>query len=61
MQATYEAELDFPTLPMAARRIFIVPELTDKTLMSISQLCDARCQVNFDVNAVQVYHKGTIR
>jgi hypothetical protein len=60
MRATHEAELNFPRLPSAARRIFIVPELADKTLMSISQLCDAGCQVTFDTNEVNVYHKGEV-
>jgi hypothetical protein len=60
MQATHEAELNFMTLPSQARRIYIVPELADKTLLSISQLCDAGCQVTFDTNAVQVYHKAEV-
>jgi hypothetical protein len=60
MRATHEAELNFPTLPSRARRIFIVPELADKTLMSISQLCDAGCQVTFDTNAVNVYYQGEV-
>jgi hypothetical protein len=60
MQATHEAELNFPMLPSAARRILIVPELADKTLMSISQLCDAGCQVTFDTNAVNVYYNGEV-
>jgi hypothetical protein len=60
MRATHEAELDLPMLPIAARRILIVPALADKTLMSISQLCDAGCQVTFDTSAVQVYHQGEV-
>jgi hypothetical protein len=60
MQATHEAKLNFRMLPSRARRIYIVPKLAYKTLMSISQLCDAGCQVTFDTNTVQVYHKGEV-
>jgi Reverse transcriptase (RNA-dependent DNA polymerase) len=60
MRATHEAELDIPTLPKAARHIFIVPELADKTLLSVSQLCQAGCQVIFHDKAVTVHYGGKV-
>jgi hypothetical protein len=60
MRATHEAELDIPALPKAARHIYIVPELADKTLLSVSQLCQANCQVIFHGKAVTVHHDGKV-
>jgi hypothetical protein len=60
MQATHEAELDIPALPKAARHIYIVPELADKTLLSVSQLCKANCQVVFQERAITVHHNGKV-
>jgi hypothetical protein len=60
MKATHEAELDIPALPHAARHIYIVPDLADKTLLSVSQLCKADCQVVFNDRTVAVHHQGKI-
>jgi hypothetical protein len=60
MRATHEVELDIPTLPKAARHIFIVPELADKMLLSVSQLCQAGCQVIFHDKAVTVHYGGKV-
>jgi hypothetical protein len=60
MRATHEAELDIPALPKAARHIYIVPELGSKTLLSVSQLCQADCQVIFHEKAVTVHYKGKV-
>jgi Reverse transcriptase (RNA-dependent DNA polymerase) len=58
MQATHQAELKYPALPIEARRVYVVPDLAGKTLMSISQLCDAGCRVFFDVENCTVQHDG---
>jgi hypothetical protein len=58
MKATHEAELDIPALPIAARHIYIVTDLADKTLLSVSQLCKANCQVVFNDRTVTVHHDG---
>jgi hypothetical protein len=60
MKATHEAELYIPELPIAARHIYIVPDLADKTLLSVSQLCKADCQVVFNDRTVTVHHGGKI-
>jgi hypothetical protein len=58
MHSTHEAELDMPMLPAAAKRVHIVPELATHTLLSIGQLCDARCDVAFTAEEVTVKYKG---
>jgi hypothetical protein len=45
MFSTHAAELDLPNLPLAARRVNIVPALSTSSLLSIGQLCDSGCVV----------------
>ena len=54
MYSTHEAELDLPSLPLAARRVHIVPALHTTSLLSMGQLCDAGCVVTFDAKSVTV-------
>ena len=54
MYSTHEAELDLPSLHLAARRVHIVPALHSTSLLSIGQLCDAGCVVTFDAKRVAV-------
>jgi hypothetical protein len=56
MYSTHEAELDLPSLPLAARRVHIVPDLRSSFLLSMGQLCDAGCVVTFDATSVTVHH-----
>ena len=58
MLSTQHGELNIPQLPLAARRAHIVPALTDHSLISIGQLCDSGCQVNFNATSVCVTHEG---
>jgi hypothetical protein len=60
MKSTYHADLLIPSLPMAARRAHIVPELTSHSLVSIGTLCDAGCDVNFTTTTVTVRHNNAI-
>jgi hypothetical protein len=60
MKAMHEAELDILALHIAARHIYIVPDLADKTLLSVSQLCKADCQVVFNDKTITVHHHGKI-
>jgi hypothetical protein len=55
MYSTHEAELDLPSLPLAARRVHIVPALHTSSLLSMGQLCDAGCIVTFDATSVTVH------
>jgi hypothetical protein len=58
MKATHVAELNYPNLPERARRVYIVPELAGRTLISVGQLCDAGCTVRFDATTCHVQFKG---
>jgi hypothetical protein len=55
MYSTHEADLDLPNLPLAARRVHIVPALKSASLLSMGQLCDAGCTVTFDATSVTVF------
>jgi hypothetical protein len=59
MYSTHEAEIDMPMLPLAARHVHMVPALHPHSLMSIGQLCDNGCTVEFDSNSVSIQHNGT--
>jgi hypothetical protein len=54
MYSTHEGELDIPALPLAARRVHIIPALTTASLLSMGQLCDSGRQVIFDASTVRV-------
>jgi hypothetical protein len=60
MKSTHHADLPIPSLPVAARRAHIVPELKSHSLVSIDTLCDAGCDVNFTTTTVTVRHNNTI-
>jgi hypothetical protein len=59
MYSTHEAELDIPNLPLAARYCHIVPALTNHSLLSIGQLCDAGCSIELDATVLRVQYDGT--
>ena len=58
MYSTHEADLDLPSLPLAARRVHIVPALSSSSLLSMGQLCNAGCRVTFDAQSVTVQLKN---
>lgn len=58
MYATHEAELNLPTLPKAARHIYIVPELDTCILISVGHLCDNNCKALFEKTKVTIFHDG---
>jgi hypothetical protein len=61
MHSTHEAELDIPGLPLAARKVHIVPDLASHSLLSIGQLCDAGCDVTFTTtDAIIRYQLKTV-
>lgn len=60
MHSTHIAELNVPTLPLAARKAHIVPALHSLPLLSIGQLCDAGCQITLDADRMQVKHNDNI-
>ena len=58
MKSTHTAELDLPTLPKAARTGHIIPDLGNMTLVTIGQMCDAGCTVQFDKSTVTIRYQG---
>ena len=60
MHSTFEAELNLPLLPLAARTGHIVPALATFPLISMGQLCDAGCTVDFTATDVTVRHNDII-
>jgi hypothetical protein len=57
MHSTHDAELDMHMLPAAAKWVHIVPELATH-MLSIGQLCDARCDVAFTAEEITIKYKG---
>jgi hypothetical protein len=60
MYSTHVGQIDIPNLPEAARTVHIVPDLTSHSLLSIGQLCDAGCIVEFTATKIVVKHKKII-
>jgi hypothetical protein len=60
MSSTHTAEVDIPSLPPAARLVHIVPDLHNLSLLSIGQLCDADCDVQFNKHTVTVIYDSQI-
>ncbi len=60
LHSMHEADLDVPGLPPSARHGHIVPNLAMQPLISIGQLCDARCDVAFTANAITIRHNNNI-
>lgn len=58
MRATHVAELNYPNLPAAAKRVYVVPELAGRTLISVGQLCDAGCNIQFDAEKCRIQYRG---
>jgi len=56
----HEAELNIPGLPLATRHGHVVPHLATQPLLSIGQLCDARCDVAFTASMVTISHNNSV-
>jgi hypothetical protein len=60
MCSTHEGDIDVPNLPKAARTVHVVPDLASHSLLSIGQLCDAGCIVEFTATNATVRHNDSI-
>jgi len=60
LHSTHEADLDLPGLPTAACHGHIVPALATQPLLSVGQLCDARCDVTFTADTVTISHNNAV-
>ena len=57
---THEGEIDIPELPPEARRAHVCPDLAHSLLVSIKQLVDAGCKVEYDIVEVRVKYRGKV-
>ena len=60
MESTLECEIDNPQFPQAAREAHFVPGLAHTSLISITMLIDAGCNVTYDTKHVKVFYKGKV-
>ena len=60
MYSIHEAELDLPSLSLAARRVHIVSALSTSSLLSMGQLCDSGCRIVFDARSVHVFFNNDV-
>jgi hypothetical protein len=54
IKSTHTCTIDLPGLPEAARHAPIFPALADHSLLSVGQICDADCQVEFTATHVNI-------
>ena len=59
-EATHEAILTLPNLPISARKVHLFGHLASGSLISLGQLCDAGCTAYFDKNKVYIFFNGKI-
>jgi hypothetical protein len=59
METTQTVELLLPNFPKAARRAFLVPNITHN-LVAVSELCDAGCTVFFHKHGVEIEYEGEV-
>ena len=52
--------MKLPNIPHNARLVHFFPDLRSHSLISISQLCDAGCQAQFDKNLVRIVFKNEV-
>jgi len=60
MMSTQEAELDLPSLPAAARKIHLLPELTAGHLISVGQFTDAGCSAHFYHDRCEIFFRDNL-
>ena len=58
--STHEGELDWPDIPEAARKIHLVPDFHDQSLISMGIFCDAGCEAHFTANTVTITYQDRI-
>ena len=60
MEHTHECDIMWPTLPKEATTGHIIPQLTQKSLLSIVKLFDAGCSVIFKHNSYIITYNNKI-
>ena len=54
IKSSHTGTLPLPSLPLAAQKSFIFPQLTTGALLSVGQLCDSDCTVTFNKHNMTV-------
>jgi hypothetical protein len=57
--STHTATLNMPSLPHAARQAYILPRLSQHSVLSMGQMCDSGCAVTFTATKVTVTNDGS--
>jgi hypothetical protein len=57
MHSHHKTHIQLPHINFAATEAHIFPTMTEHSLISIGQLCDAGCLATFDATTVHVTHK----
>ena len=60
MTSTHEGHLDIPELPPAATLTHVVPELSNHSLISVGQLCDAGCTATVNQDTIDISYEGNV-
>lgn len=56
LKTSHTCEINLPQLPKQARKAFILPGLSNHSLLSIGTLCDADCEAKFTKTQVIISH-----
>jgi len=60
LQSMHKADLDLLGLPLVACHGHIVLQLASQPLLSIGQLCDARCNIAFTADQITIHHHNNL-
>ena len=58
IRATHSCKVYYPQLPLTVRRGLSVPKMKHHSLISIKQICQAGCTVQFTDTKCDLYYKG---
>ena len=61
LQVSHEGQIKlFNSLPSTAQKAYILPNLTNVSLVSVGQLCDNHCTVEFNKYFCDIKHKNNL-
>ena len=60
LQVSHEGNIKLQNLPLAATKAYILPNLTNESLLSVGQLCDHNCTVEFNNFFCDIKHKNKL-
>ena len=60
MFSTHKGELPLPLLPKAAQHVHLVPKMSEYSLLSVTELCNAEYEVHFFKDCACIYYNNKI-